>query len=63
MLAANAVIRALAAQRFDFSDYRDYVRGSSVGERLCASRLGADRFYEDAAKPGGLAAWVGNGGA
>jgi geranylgeranyl reductase family protein len=63
MLAANAVTTALAAQRFDFSDYGRYLRGSSVGRRLCANHLGADRFYEDAAKLGGLATWVGNGGA
>ena len=49
--------------RPDFSNYGKYLRGSSVGERLCANHFGADRFYEGAAKPGGLATLFGNGGA
>ena len=63
ILAAHAATGALAAERFDFADYGERVRESAVGWQLCRNRLLADAFYEAAAKPRGLASWIGNGGA
>jgi geranylgeranyl reductase family protein len=61
ILAAHAASEALAVDRFDFSDHRERVRDSAVGWQLTRSRLLADPLYEAAAKPRGLAHWIGEG--